>query len=147
MSDAGGNIKVVSWKAVAVSIGNKLEVYPKNWDNKEALSFVGTYTSGTKNLSVDECQYDTMLRRAICLHSRIVEEREANGDLENGNLENGNKFAGFVDKSSATFTVTKTKNGDAYDVIISIFEGKSIDGVEYSYAAGVRSLILSFRPP
>lgn len=148
MSDASGNVKVVSWKAVAVSMGNSLEVYPKDEDNKEALWFVGTYTSGTENISVDECQYDTMLGRAICLHSRIVKEQKANGNLENGNAQL--KFAGFAVNSPATFTVTKTKNGDAYDVTISFFEfdsTKSIDGVVYSYAAGVRSLILSFRPP
>lgn len=133
---------------MAVSVGASLEVYPEDEDNKEALWFVGKYSSsGTGNLSGDKCQYDTMLGRAICLHSRIAKERKAKGNLENGSAQSKPKFAGFANNGPATFNVTKTKNGDAYDVIISFSDGGGIGGVEYFYTARVRSLILSFRPP
>ena len=85
-----------------------------------------------------------MLVRAICLHSRIVKERKASGNLKNGHAQP--KCAGFANNSPTTFTVTKAKNRDAYDVTIPFFDSnvKTIDGVVCT--AGVRSFILSFGP-
>ena len=56
-------------------------------------------------------------------------------------------LSGFTNNSPATFTVTKTKNRDAYDVTIPFFDSnvKTIDGVVCT--AGVRSFILSFGSP
>ena len=64
-----------------------------------------------------------MLVRAICLHSQIVKERKASGNLKNGHPQP--KCAGFANNSPATFTVTKTKNRDAYDVTIPFFDSMS----------------------
>lgn len=80
----------------------------------------------------EECEYDIMLARTICLHSRIAWEKKRNAS---GCLEfQGTEFAA---KDKAKFKATRKK--DTYEVTIS-FTGTFV-------STEVKNFVLSLRPP